>query len=164
MGGGSEGWGFDRVVRRVGAQPRKSGGLKGGGPKMLAALFSNCPRRKIRSFLPSLGVFSWNEWWMSREATGALKCVCLEFSGCRVRALSNSKPGPHLSGPHPTGPHPTGPHPGGCPPCGRGPPFGTQPGRGVWIPERSRPHSPSGPHFLALPLPLPLLTLENAQN
>ena len=75
-GGGShlEKVGARRVgARRVGAEgwgpkPRKSGGPKGGGPKgggpkgggpKFLAFFS-LSRHKIRSFLLSLGVFSWN--------------------------------------------------------------------------------------------------------
>ena len=54
----------------------KGGGPKGGGPKggepQISRFFS-LSRHKIRSFLPSLGVF------------GALKCARLEFSGCRVK-------------------------------------------------------------------------------
>ena len=45
-GGGAQGW-----------EP-EVGGPKGGGPKFRA--FFSLSRRKIRSFLPSLGVFSWN--------------------------------------------------------------------------------------------------------
>ena len=44
------------------------------------ALFLSLSLRKIRSFLPSLGVFSWNFGGVSARA---LKCARLEFSGCR---------------------------------------------------------------------------------
>ena len=63
-GGGPEGWG----PRRVGGPTQKKwgpkgggskgGGSKGGGPEI--SRFFSLSRRKIRSFLPSLGVFSWN--------------------------------------------------------------------------------------------------------
>ena len=54
-------WGPEGWKPRIGAP--KGGGSKGGGPKVggpkFRAFFS-LSRRKIRSFLPSLGVFSWN--------------------------------------------------------------------------------------------------------
>ena len=74
MGGerwGFEGWGFEgwggpnpeKVgPRRVGV--RRGGGPEGWGPEAFCAQkisrFFSLSRRKIRSFLPSLGVFSWN--------------------------------------------------------------------------------------------------------
>ena len=80
-GGGPEGWG----PRRVGAR-RVAWGPKGGGPEGWGAqnfaLFS-LSRRKIRSFPPSLGVFSWNFGGVFEG--GTLKCARLEFSGCRVK-------------------------------------------------------------------------------
>ena len=51
------------------------------GPKFRA--FFSLSRRKIRSFLPSLGVFWWN--FGGVLSVGALKCARLEFSGCRVK-------------------------------------------------------------------------------
>ena len=66
-GGGPEGWGPEGWgPEGVGA--RRVGGPKGGGPKVGARrvggpkfrAFFSLSRRKIRSFLPSLGVFSWN--------------------------------------------------------------------------------------------------------
>ena len=72
-GGGFEGWGFESGARRVGGPTQKKWGPKGwspegwgerwggrrvGGSKFRA--FFSLSRRKIRSFLPSLGIFSWN--------------------------------------------------------------------------------------------------------
>ena len=57
------------------------GARRVGGPKFRA--FFSLSRRKIRSFLPSLGVLSWNFGGVC--CAGALKCAHLEFSGCRVK-------------------------------------------------------------------------------
>ena len=49
----------------------KGGGPKGGGPKISRFYFP--VRRKIRSFLPSLGVFSWN--FGGVRSAGAQMCT-----------------------------------------------------------------------------------------
>ena len=56
-----QGWGPKVGARRVGPRrvgPRRVGVRRVGGPKFRA--FFSLSRRKIRSFFPSLGVFSWN--------------------------------------------------------------------------------------------------------
>ena len=87
-GGGPKGGGPnpEKVgARRVGPE---GWGPEGWGPEGWGAqnfaLFCSLSRRKIRSFLPSLGVFSLNFGGVLKTKT--LKCARLEFSGCRVRA------------------------------------------------------------------------------
>ena len=87
-GWGPEGWGPKGGVPNPEKVGRRGGGPEGWGPEGWGAqnfaLFFPSPAHKIRSFLPSLGVFSWNFGGVS--SAGALKCARLEFSGCRVRA------------------------------------------------------------------------------
>ena len=112
-----------------------------GPPKI--SLFFSLSRRKIRSFLPSLGVFSLNFGGVS-EGRDPQMCT-FGLSGCRVkpRRLHQTGPPENCGGrrkkkksakfwaPHPSGLHPSGLHPSGL---------------HFSAPHPSGPH-PSGPHF-----------------
>ena len=58
------------------------GPQKGGESGKISRFFS-LSRHSFHSFLPLLGVFSWN--FGICGSAGALKCARLEFSGCRVK-------------------------------------------------------------------------------
>ena len=76
--------GQSRPLPPEGWEPRRVG-----CPKICA--FFPLSRRKIRSFLPSLGVFSVEFWWCLK-APGPFKCARLEFSGCHVKLRRAPKP------------------------------------------------------------------------
>ena len=69
-------------ARRV--RSSKGGGGRTGGARNFALFVLS--RRKFLSFFPLLGVLSWNFGGVSSAAD--LKCVRLEFSGCRVKPPS----------------------------------------------------------------------------
>ena len=88
-GGGSKGGGFGGGPNPEKVGPQRVGGRRVGGPKFRA--FFSLSRRKICSFLPSLGVFLVEFWW-GLKCRGAQMCwfgvLLADSSVCQIHFLN----------------------------------------------------------------------------